>query len=619
MDKLETEQLKKNKSKIIKICAIAAVSYCNLLAFGKLFDTIGLSSEYEGPAWFGYNALQFLFLAADIFLLYRFIEKTDKRQRVFSIVFGLLAAILTVCGTYLLYKNDLFIGLKEAVKVILMSVGISFMAIPLWSVCIEGLNKAEDLYMSQKADAKQDESRHIGYFFLMQGLIILCYLPVLLSQWPGNFVYDAADEMRDYINFLEEHSISNHHTIVHPLLMGSCYSLGGKLFGSVSVGFGIYTTIQMLAVTAALAYLLWYFRIRKVPAVFRICAFLAAAFFPVYKWFSITATKDVLCGAFALIFAVGMMRLFYDKEKLRWYGYAGIVISGILSCLFRNNMIYAIVVGGALLVVFQKKWRARLVLLALIAGIFIGQKASTKILFKAVNAYAPDTYRESMSVPLQCLARVSSYRKDELPDDLYEEITMYIPEYKLESGYSPFISDDIKASANETLLKNNKTNFIKLWVKVGLKFPDEYAESILSNTMAYWYPINLARCIIMDFASYHKLIENGEQIAKHSFMPQWVNDIYDYYYYWGNYRNTPILGYIFRPVLYIWTLIFGAVYSIYKKDWKKLSVFVIPAMYFGTCILGPVVALRYIFPIIAIMPIFAMVLLEKKAEEKQTN
>lgn len=603
----------KNGKKIAIGSCVVVGAYVNLLALKKVIDVIGFSTKYAGPTWLGYNILQFLVFFVDVFLLVKFINNKDKRNYVFSLLLGFVTSVLIVSGTYLLYTNDLFTGSKEVIVEVLTVLGLSIMTVPLCSFIIDVMNKAEKWY-SENIEERKDNRSYIGYFFAVWGIITVCYLPVLLSQWPGNFVFDAADEMRDYNNFLINHTISTHHTLFHPLLMGGCCSLGTKIFNNISLGYGLYTSLQMLVVTGAFAYLLWYFKRKNVPELVRGIVFLAVAFIPVYKWFSITATKDVLCGAFSLITAVGLMRLLYDREKIKWYTYGSIVISAILSCLFRNNMIYAIVSGGVLLIVFQKKWRSRLVIFLLIAGIFIGQKVTNKITFNVANSYSPDTYRESLSMPLQCLARVASYRKDELPDDQYNEILSYIPETDIQ-GYSPFISDTVKANANEALLKSNKINFFKLWAKVGLEFPDEYAESILSNTLGYWYPFNLAHCIVMDFSAYHKLIENGDQIEKMSYMPSWVNEIYSYLYYENNYRQIPVMGFLFRPTLYVWMIMFGSVYALYKKDLKRLSVFFIPLMYFGTLILGPVVALRYLFPIMTAMPIFAIVMLEKSAEK----
>lgn len=591
-----------NNPKFVKGIFVAVSAYLNLLAVNKLSFIVNLSSEYDGASWFGYNALQILIYAADCFLLWYFVGKTDSRQKVFASIPGIVMSFLIVSGTYLHFVNDLFNTFGNFVTVILITLGVSLFVIPLWAFALEQTRKiGDDLKERTESDNQNDSKGNIGYFFIMWGVVTLFFLPVLLTWWPGNFIYDAADQMREYL----AGTLSTHHPLIHTLLMAGCYRIGGKFLGNASFGFGIYTTIQMLVITAAYAYLLWMLKKKNVSRIIRVLTFLWIVLFPLNKCFAVTATKDVLCGGFFLIFAVSLMRLLFYKEHFKWFDYVILLLAGILSCMFRNNMIYAIVAGGLVILLMQKGTRKKLLVLAIIGVIFIGQKGGNTALKVAFHASSPDSMRESLSVPLQCLARVAVYRRNELPDEQYEEIAMYIPRDMLDSGgYNPYNSDPIKNDANEKLLRSNFVNFLKLWVKVGLKFPGEYTESILTNTLAYWYPDNMGHYALQDFSAYHKLIYNGEEIVKSSPMPQFIIDFYQFLYYENNYYKTPLLGFFFRPAAYFWLMMFGIVYGLYRKNYRQLALFAIPFMYFGTCFMGPIVALRYIYPVITVIPLY---------------
>ena len=588
--------------KTVTVLFVAVSAYLNLLAFNKLSFVVNLYSPADGVAWFGYNALQLLIYGFTCFLLWYFACKTDTRQRVFSAVSGFVMSSLTVSGTYLHFNNNLFNDFKSFISLLIVILGISICVIPLWSLLMGQTDRiSEYLSLHSKEEVKASSRGNARYFFIMWGVITVFFIPVLLAWWPGNFIYDAADQLREYLGG----TLSTHHPLIHTLLMAGCYRIGGKFLGSASLGFGMYTVFQMLVITAAFAYLMWMFKVNKVSRAIRVCTFLWITLFPINKCFAVTATKDVLCGGFFLIFVVSLIRILYYKEHFKWYDYAIMLLAGILSCMFRNNMIYAIVSGGLIILCLQKGIRKKLLILAAICVIFIGQKGGNMTLKLAFHASSPDTMRESLSVPLQCLARVAVYRRNDISDETYEEIIMYIPKDLLDAGgYNPYNSDPVKADANEKLLRDNFVNFVKLWVKVGLKFPGEYIESFLTNTLAYWYPDNMGHYTLQDFSSYHKLIYTGDEIEKTSLLPRFAVDFYLNLYYENNYYKTPLLGFFFRPAPYFWIMMFGIVYGLYKRNFRKMVIYAIPFMYFGTCFMGPIVALRYIYPVITVIPLF---------------
>lgn len=114
----------------------------------------------------------------------------------------------------------------------------------------------------------------------------------------------------------------------------------------------------------------------------------------------------------------------------------------------------------------KEQGKKRLCILAVLGGIWLCSGLANAGLAAAVQAENTDSCRESLSMPLQCLARVAQYRREDLSDDLYAEICMYIPEEDL-AKYNPYLSDEIKEHANEELLRENFPNFVKLWLKVG--------------------------------------------------------------------------------------------------------------------------------------------------------
>lgn len=156
-------------------------------------------------------------------------------------------------------------------------------------------------------------------------------------------------------------------------------------------------------------------------------------------------------------------------------------------------------------------------------------------------------------------------------------------------------------------------NFFKLWGKIGLQFPDEYLESVITNTVGYWYPLNQGTYVSNDLAVYHTLIGIGQEIEKKSYC-NWILDIYDPLFYEKKFYSVPILGFFFRNAFYIWTILVYVLWCFYKKKWSMLKLGLLPLLYFATCILGPWAALRYIYCLVVTTPLLLQTMLGDKKE-----
>lgn len=604
-----------DKHLVLKRIISAVCAYLAVLSISWIFSLNSDISNYFTGMYWGYNIGSVAVFLGGAYILNRFLVNKDNRLRIISVISGLLLAASCVYGAYAHYVNDIFITSGETILQIFLIIGISFLTVPLSAELFILFERGNKWFSNKKSkeDTNVPVKRPGLYFLCVWAIIFVSYIPLFLANWPGNFIYDAKYQIRDVV--LNTHS--THHPLLHTLFMGWAYNLGVKI-ENVSAGFQLYTLIQMLVLAASFAYCLLYLYKKKVHRGIRLAVLIWFAFFPMNPLFAITTTKDVLFTAFFLFGIIFYVRLFYDKETFKWYSYVGLIVSNILLALLRNNALYAIVLFVAIGLFMSKGWKERIKILLLIVIIYVTSGVCNDLLIRSVNATEPDTYRETLSVPLQCLARVASYRGNELDEVEYNEICHYIRSIDL-PNYNPYISDSIKNTANETALRDNIIDFFKLWVKIGLKYPDEYFESIVTNTMGYWYPFNVGGYITMDVSLYHTLIEVGPEITKENYFPL-AGKLYNNLFYLGNYKYTPVLGYMFRMPVYVWFYVFGFFYLLYKKDKKGILLITLPLIYFLTCLAGPTVAIRYIYNMIVCVPLFIYILINSKvinAEEKK--
>lgn len=598
----------------LRRAVVCVCAYLCVFALGKVIALHGSDIIYWGGKYFGYNLLSVVLFGVTVWLFNRFMLRKNKRLKVISVLGGVLLSVAVVWGAYAHYENDIFINGKESILQICMILSLAVLGAPLMSELILIINQGGK-WLWMKDDkvvrelpvwitkaSKYFKAHTKVYFLFVWATIFLCHLPIFLAYWPGNFVFDAKYQLGNVI----VDSYSTHHPLIHTLMMGKAYQFGESI-GNVSAGYQFYTLAQMLILSASFAYTLLYLYKKDAKSVVLMASWAFFALFPMNPIFAISATKDVLCAAFFLLFMVLLVRYIWDREDFKVTSYIGMVISGVLLALFRNNALYAVLVAAVFLVLFIKGWKEKGKLVLIFAIICILAKLVNAGLISYTNAWENDTYKETMCVPLQCLARVVDYRGDELNPVLYEEICHYVPEEHLHS-YNPYNADAVKGEADESLLRNNTLNFFKLWVKVGLQFPDEYIESIVTNTMGYWYPLNQGYYVSADVSLYHTLIGLGEELTKESFCP-WVNAIYEPLFYEGEYRETPLLGFFFRNAPYMWMIVVFMLFALYKKDRKLMLTGALPVVYILTCFCGPMAALRYIYCIIVCAPLLIYLLL----------
>lgn len=592
--KLSTIQRSDNK--YIRGVMIAVLTYLSLLS-------ISYVSEAKGnPQIFG-KKIEAVFMAAAIaWLLLYYGRIGETRRKVITCIGGIILSFTHVYGNILHYKNDLFLNPGQVVQTLLAVAGVALLTVPLFALLLAGIDKLTDWWQQHSYSTEEKRPKHLFFRYWLG--IFLCYIPVFLAYWPVNFVYDAKYQMTEVI--VGPYKV--HHPLLHTLLMGETYKLGGRL-GSVSLGISFYTLIQMAVLSAALAYALAYLYDKGIPKAARVAFFLFLALFPMNSIFAISATKDVLFAAFFLFFMVAYLQIWeqgFIKSKV-----ALLILAGILMVLFRKNAVYALVVALPFMSFANKGGKNKGRMALLLVSILLLSMIADKQLIRINHAVDDGNTREAMSVPLQQLARVACYRRGDLSDELYQEIILYMEPERIES-YNPYLSDAVKNTANEQLLRTNKMNFFKLWAKVGLQFPGEYAESFLTNTLGYWYLGDTAHAMAAGdgIAVYHTLIEHGDEIIKKNYCKP-VSMLLDPLFYHGNYLKTPIISILFRSCVYFWALLIYIFVMINRKEYKKLLPIALPVIYFASCFLGPMVALRYVYCIVICIPVLVALCFEK--------
>ena len=597
------------KNSIAVTIVSVVMTFISVASFGNIYSLI-TPQGYYGDNVFAYTPLSMVIFAITLIVLLRFFKSdilSNVRRIVISSIVGILLSVASLLSVLMLYGNHTIVNAPLSIPVqIITTIGMAFFFIPVTSELIGVTDLFEGKVSCNDTSAKSFfyEKNNLVYFFVVWLLIFLSFVPLFLYTWPGNFVADAGWQVRDYM----EHRISTHHPILHTLLLGFFYNSGLKK-GDIGSSFQLYTLLQMLILSASFAFFLKYVKEKGIARRFRILLFFIFVLNPVNGYFAVSTVKGII-GTALLIFAVTcLLKLFNQKSVV--LNSVIFVIAAILSCHFRNNLIYAIIASGVIIAIFKTGLKNKLLILGLTIAIFIGYKGSMTLLMKAADAPNVDGARESLSVPLMCLAHVAIDEKDSLDPVIYDEIVTYINEDDLQK-YSMILSDSIKENANEALLRSNMINFFKLFVKVGLKYPGKYLEAVTGLTSGYYMPICSPYFVTGSTKIYTANIPGDyQQIVVTDKLPV-GSAVFSYLYGDADGRmKLPLSGLLWRCPTYFWAFIYAFMYLIYKKKYNNLFVLLLPFLYMLSCLLGPCTFLRYLYINIASLPIALYLILHR--------
>lgn len=486
----------------------------------------------------------------------------------------------------------------------------------------QGMGKVPDEVKKATEDSKDRRSAWQAWFFYAV-VIFLCWTPIFLAYYPSVFAYDAEGQLYQVI----AHDYSTHHPLLHTLFLGAFFKLGGAL-GSYSAGMAVHSVVQMLLMAAAFGWALSYLYKRQIPRWIRILLLLFYGLFPANSILALSTTKDVLFSALMLIDTLCLYRMVYNRgSRVNRIEQTGYIVLTVLMLLLRNNAVYAYVVSVPVVYMGIGKGRRE-------GGAQAGKTeekntqdgaAPRKICFRmAVSALVlfglcslflktatraqSGSPREMLSVPLQQMARTRVEAEEQLNPQMRQELDHYIPSEWVFAAYNPHLADPVK---NRAVIHDNPKGLIETWIKLGVEHPTIYIDAFLDNSRGLWFLWDTSHAQVYGIGTEsgfgylstdNRTMPAGCEIVEHSFLPglrafmeKIVSD--------NAYSRIPVVRLLFAPALYWWLLYFYLVAVMYRKRYSEMLPAVYPAAYYLTLLLSPTVLVRYMYPIMATIPV----------------
>ncbi|MBQ7488653.1 MAG: hypothetical protein IJT77_14280 [Clostridia bacterium] len=423
-----------------------------------------------------------------------------------------------------------------------------------------------------------------------------CYIPMYLILFPGSFAYDVPFQLKQVFTGV----YSSHHPLLHTLFMGKLVQMGA-FFGQVNIGAAIYTLLQILLLSKCFS--------RCIESIEKqsgtragIAAFFFYALYPLHMLMASNATKDTLFGAsFALALCLIMQKMrmgVNNRENGR------MILAILCSILLRNNAVYAFL-AWAVLGMFCLKEEPRRIPLAVLMSTLLAMFTGACI-SQVMNAADGDIV-EMLAVPIQQVARVRLNRPEVLSESELEAIDAAMPNRAWEK-YDPTISDPVKFEMNSDAIRSDPKRYIRLYLSVLTKAPDECVNAFLMLTHGFLYPYQrysvsgyYLQTEISD--KYYDGWWKGERIRDMSRFPKLRQAIAWRFGAQGA-MQWPI-GYLFNMGVIIWLVLYLVLRQMYQGSRGMAFTALLPVLLLCTFLLGPCMAGRYVYPFVCILPVMA--------------
>lgn len=304
---------------------------------------------------------------------------------------------------------------------------------------------------------------------------------LFLCQYPGNLTLDSIIQISQTISG----NYSNHHPFYHTLFIKFCLSIGIALFGNINAGVAIYSVFQCLFMAVCFSFTLSTMAHIKVPIKIQLITLIFYVFMPYHIMFSTTMWKDVMFSGFVLLLITFIFRCIENLGNLL-LNQIILFLSGIGTCLFRSNGFFVFILTSICIFWILKFTNKKMIYTFI--SVFLLSAILKYPVLNYLNITQPDM-AEALSIPIQQVSRVIVEKKPLLNSEKIL-LNKVVNIEEIPQNYKPFISDNIKRmirqKGNQDILVKNKFEYLKLYLKLGIKYPFSYIRAWIDQTKGYW-------------------------------------------------------------------------------------------------------------------------------------
>lgn len=434
--------------------------------------------------------------------------------------------------------------------------------------------------------------------FIISFLIIfLAWVPYFLTFYPGLLSPDSFSEIKIIVNNFS--SISDHHPVLHVLLVAIPFNIGMRMFSNINSAVALVSTAQMIIMASIFSYLIVFLHSRKVNKIILTLIMLFYAFVPMHGYYSVTMWKDVIFSGILVLVTIQTFEIseLVNKNILTFKNLIPFILISILCVFFRNNAIYMyIFLFIVTILIFKRYLKQFFIAFFIIFGVYFFVKGPIFNYFSITKSGSA----EYIGIPLQQIGRMA-YKKVNFSDEELELLNKLMLVESIAKNYNPKTSDGIKFNSdyNADEFDKNKLKYFKLWLQLVKKHPAIALEAYATSTLGYWYPG------VEYWSVLNSISENEFNIYSDSKSNDFVLKLIEN----TEKRTTPILNIEWSIGLCFWIIFVFSIITLKKRGIKYLYPYVpIAGTWITMMVASPVYSeFRYVYGAFTCFPLLLMV------------
>ena len=458
----------------------------------------------------------------------------------------------------------------------------------------------------------------------------VCYFVIFLGVYPGFFLYDAHDELQQFI----DGAFTTHHPMLHVLLLGNIIERVYAFTGNYNTAIAVYILLQMTLISIIFGMLTDSFERRTgIGRGSAAVILLWLGLFPVHSMYVLCSVKDSLFSVFLAAAVLVLEGMLLADTRHSCISTAGssighltyirafvFVIAAVLMMQLRNNGIYAYAVFmlTAIALLLRSSGKASLrscgartfaasssvrnsritlcILLVLPLLISFGLTHGLNTRYHAKDAGR----KEMLAVPIQQLARMYAYDRDSLTIAEQEQLEHYLPAEAM-MRYSAACADPVKLDFSEEAYAASPAQFWKLYFSLVRRHPLAAVNAWIMTSHGLWYP----NAVINGYAGHSVftfVYGDSSYFGYETELPG-VRDsripAIDAFYHWlsldPQIQRMPFIHLFFSPGAAVWLFLFLLGFLFYTKKTEAAIAYLLPFFVILTVFLGPMSLVRYVY------------------------
>lgn len=463
----------------------------------------------------------------------------------------------------------------------------------MWVITFIGLTVIEftvskienEIYKKNK-----DNTKKKSVFFIIFGVIILLWMPYILSYFPGGIFSDTLTSIRQCIHL---QSYDNINPLAYTLLIKLCLGIG-DIFNSSQIGINVFGICQITIMAAILSYFVYWLYKKNFSNIILVLVTLFFGFFKLIPMYALSIWKDTPFCLALFLYIINIAEIVYQngknlnsKKQMIIYSILFIAVS-----FLRNNGLYIVLATTILvLIVYRKNKIFKFMISTIITFLLV--IIIQRPIFNALNLNETTGTWNSVMINQIFYVKVTDGNITQEQDKL---INSMCQTEKLKEVYAPLLLDatTVAPEFNKQFVKTHLSEIKQLWIELFFQNPISYIKAYLLNTLGFW--------------DVNKVFPDAYMS---NFMWPGTEDIIDVHQtdYIEKWTGQSMIDKIqitklYSSAIFLFIMLVSMIFTIKKKNYKNLLIY-LPALFtWGTIVLATPIAfsLRYVYILVLMTP-----------------